>query len=343
MAKIEYYTIEKKEKIAIFQAVATKLGMSPFAVEKDWWVSRTLEIIFQMDIANHLVFKGGTSLSKAWKLIQRFSEDVDLAIDKDFFEGFTGKLSKSKITRLRKMSGAYTVGKFFEDLQGEFSKRGFTDLVFIPIEAQDSDQDPRIIEIHYPNLITPPSNYLQARVQLEIGCRSLREPFTLREFGSLVDEVYEGRDFAKPLFQVPTVNPERTFLEKIFLLHEEFLRPPQKMRVDRLSRHLYDVYHLSKAGLGEKALNDKNLYETTVAHRHRYAKVGGVDYNQHNPKTLNPIPAPDVISAWEDDYSKMLEDMIYEQDKPSFTQLITNLHEIKSHLRALQWEFQLTF
>ena len=102
MAKIDFYTIDREEKEAIFNAIATEKGMNPFAVEKDWWVSRTLEIIFQMPIAKHLVFKGGTSLSKAWKLINRFSEDIDLAIDREFFEGFKGNLSKSKITKLRK-------------------------------------------------------------------------------------------------------------------------------------------------------------------------------------------------------------------------------------------------
>ena len=65
MAKIDFYAVDKTEKVAIFNAIATAKGMTPFAVEKDWWVSRTLEIIFQMDIAQHLVFKGGTSLSKA--------------------------------------------------------------------------------------------------------------------------------------------------------------------------------------------------------------------------------------------------------------------------------------
>ena len=157
------------------------------------------------------------------------------------------------------------------------------------------------------------------------------------------NELYAERDFAEPLFQVPTVNPERTFLEKLFLLHEEFHRPPKKMRVERLSRHLYDIYHLSKAGVSETALNDKKLYENIVVHRHRYAKVGGVDYNTLNPKTLDPIPVPEVIDAWKTDYAKMLEDMIYEANKPSFEQLIISLKEIKSHLQSLQWEFQLTY
>ena len=98
----------------------------------------------------------------------------------------------------------------------------------------------RIIEIYYPNIIQKP-DYLEARIQIEIGCRSLKEPFTIRPISSLVDIFYPHMEFALPSIQVPSVNPERTFLEKIFLLHEEFQRPKEKMRSDRLSRHLYDV------------------------------------------------------------------------------------------------------
>ena len=343
MAKINFYTTEKAEKEAVFNAIAAENGMTPFAVEKDWWVSRTLEIIFQMSIAKHLVFKGGTSLSKAWKLINRFSEDIDLAIDKAFFKGYSGEISKSKISKLRKEAGNYTTGTFFEELQEEFKAKGFNDLDFIVIDAEDSDQDPRVIEIYYPNSIKSQSEYVLPRVQIEVSCRSLREPFTVKSFGALVDEVYADKDFAEPLFDVPTVNPERTCLEKLFLLHEEFHRPAEKMRVDRLSRHLYDIYHLTKAGIAEKAINDKELYETIVAHRYKFSRVGEVDYNLHSPKTLNPIPVADKMEEWKSDYAKMKEDMIYEENKPSFEDLINNLNELKIKLQALKWPFELTF
>ena len=343
MAKINFYTTEKAEKEAVFNAIAAENGMTPFAVEKDWWVSRTLEIIFQMSIAKHLVFKGGTSLSKAWKLINRFSEDIDLAIDKAFFKGYSGEISKSKISKLRKEAGIYTTGIFFEELQEEFKAKGFNDLDFIVIDAEDSDQDPRVIEIYYPNSIKSQSEYVLPRVQIEVSCRSLREPFTVKSFGALVDEVYADKDFAEPLFDVPTVNPERTCLEKLFLLHEEFHRPAEKMRVDRLSRHLYDIYHLTKAGIAEKAINDKELYETIVAHRYKFSRVGEVDYNLHSPKTLNPIPVADKMEEWKSDYAKMKEDMIYEENKPSFEDLINNLNELKIKLQALKWPFELTF
>jgi hypothetical protein len=165
--------------------------MKPFAVEKDWWVSRSLEIIFQMPIAKYLVFKGGTSLSKAWKLINRFSEDIDLAIDAAFF-GFKGELGKNQRVKLRKTAGAYTTGTFFEELKQAFEAKGFTELDFIVIEAKDSDQDPRVLEIYYPNVIKPDTAYLLPRVQIEVSCRSLREPFSAQTFGALVDEFYAG-------------------------------------------------------------------------------------------------------------------------------------------------------
>jgi hypothetical protein len=343
MAKIDFYKIDKAEKMAVFEAVAAEMGMKPFAVEKDWWVSRTLEIIFQMDIAKHLVFKGGTSLSKAFKLIHRFSEDIDLAIDMEYFFEAEKEWTKSKRTALRKKAGAFTAGVFFNELQDAFKKKGFAEIKCNVLPVEDSDQDPRIIEVHYENIIPKPTEYLQPRLIIEIGCRSLREPFSNQTFGSLVDETFAGREFVAPLFSVPSVNPERTFLEKLFLLHEEFHRPQEKMRVDRLSRHLYDVYHLTKAGIAENAIADKELYETIVAHRYKFSRISGVDYNKHNPKTLNPIPFSEIIKSWKLDYDKMFEEMIYEEQKPSFDDLINNLNDLRYRLQLLNWEFELEF
>lgn len=342
MAKINFYTLDKFEKEAIFEELASQKGMKAFAVEKDWWVSRTLEIIFQMDIAKFLVFKGGTSLSKSWKLINRFSEDIDLAIDMKYF-GFTGDLTKNQRDKLRKKAGEYTTGTLFKELKEQFIIQGFSELEFKVIEAKDSDQDPKVLEIYYPNIIKSENEYLLPRVQIEVSCRSLREPFTIRSFGSIVDEFYEGKDFVEPPFEVPSVNAERTFLEKIFLLHEEFHRPQEKMRVDRLSRHLYDIYYLTKLGIASKAIHDKLLYETIVSHRYKFSRVGEVDYNLHHPKTLNPIPVESKIADWKLDYSKMKEEMIYGEDKPSFDDLINNLIELRKQLQMLDWPFELQF
>ncbi len=159
----------------------------------------------------------------------------------------------------------------------------------------------------------------------------------------MVDEFYTDKVFAKPLFKVPTVNAERTLLEKLFLLHEEFHRSHKKMRVDRLSRHLYDIYHLTKAGIANKAISNNELYETIVAHRYTFSRVSEVDYNLHNPSTLNPIPPQYVIKAWENDYLKMKEDMIYEENKPTFEELISNLNDLRKQLQNVEWKFTLFF
>ena len=340
MSKINFYNIPDTEKSIIFEQIANAKSMAPFAVEKDWWVVQTLAVIYEMDVAEHLIFKGGTSLSKAWKLIQRFSEDIDFALDRAFL-GYNGELSKKERTALRKASGVYVAQTFFSELVAKFQEKGFSGLRFELVDEVESDKD-RTINVYYPNLIASPG-YLQPKIQIEIGCRSLIEPFTIQTFASLVDEEYADQDFAQAPIHVPTVNPERTFLEKIFLLHEEFQRPPEKMRVDRLSRHLYDVYKLSKTDFAEKALNDKQLYEKIVEHRYKFTRIGGVDYNLHQPQTINMLPIPQVIEAWKVDYKTMLELMIYEENPPSFDEILNGLTKLKDKINSLNWKFELQF
>jgi len=116
MQKSNFYNLEASEKLLIFQDISNRTGMPAFAVEKDWRVTQALRIIFEMEVGQSLVFKGGTSLSKAWKLIQRFSEDVDLAIDHRFL-GFEGDLFKNQRTNLRKQAGIYTTEPFYQELE----------------------------------------------------------------------------------------------------------------------------------------------------------------------------------------------------------------------------------
>lgn len=341
MGQIKFLNIPERDRAVIFDQASNVKNMPSFAVEKDWWVVQALSAIFEMEIAEHLVFKGGTSLSKAWSLIQRFSEDIDLAIDRSFF-GFAGVLSKNQRTALRKEAGAYTGSVFYVDLQKKFEERGIKGLEFNLVDTKDSDQDPRIIEIYYPNVIKP-KGYLEPKIQIELGCRSLREPFTHQTFTSFVDEVFVDRDFTQPAISVPSVNPERTFLEKVFLLHEEFQKPVTKIRVDRLSRHLYDVYHLSKTPYADDALKNQELYEAIVHHRHEFTRIGGINYNYHGPQTINPLPLQEVIDEWRADYGRMLEEMIYESDPPNFDVIIEGLTTLRSKINSLTWEIKTVY
>ncbi|MEQ8531610.1 MAG: nucleotidyl transferase AbiEii/AbiGii toxin family protein [Imperialibacter sp.] len=333
-----FFQISHPEKIEILQQASVKTGLPAYAVEKDWWVVQVLTVLFEMAIGSHLVFKGGTSLSKAWGLIERFSEDVDLAVDRSFF-GFEGDLNKSQRTKLRKHANAYIVSVVYPELKTRFEEKGVPGIIVELEEIKSSDQDPVIINVIYPFVIESPG-YLQSRVQIEIGCRSLHEPFTSRSILSLVDEVFPVTSFSQPSVDVPAVNPERTFLEKVFLLHEEFQRPADKRRVERLSRHLYDVYQLAKTPFAEKALSDPSLYQTIVNHRQRFTHLGGVDYQLHQPQTINPIPAEAVLTSWKADYNTMREQMIYGHP-PEFEQMIQGIDDLRKTMNDLDWTIEI--
>lgn len=249
-----WLTAPDSTKVNAYTQISEKTGMAVATVEKDWWVVQVLAVIFEMSAGKHLVFKGGTSLSKAWNVISRFSEDIDLAIDPKFL-CFEGELKKKDITALRKAANQYISNTFYPELKERMAEKGFTNLTWNIINTQESHQDPKIILLYYPNVIES-VGYIQPKVQIEIGCRSLREPLKIAEFNTLFDDYYPQASFAMPAIQIPTVLPERTFLEKIFLLHEEFSKTTQAIRVERLSRHLYDVYQLSKTEIKQNALND---------------------------------------------------------------------------------------
>jgi hypothetical protein len=285
-------------------------------------------------------FQGWNVAEQGMEIDRAVSEDIDLAIDRDFF-GYDGELSKKERGRLRKASGIYVDTVLFNELKSAFEASGFNDLRMELVQEIESDKD-RTIHIFYPNVIPSPG-YVQPKIQLEIGCRSLREPFTMQSIASLVDESYPDSEFSREAVNVPTVNPERTFLEKIFLLHEEFQRPAEIMRVNRLSRHLYDLYKLSRTDFAEKALSNKDLYQTIVDHRYKFNRIGHINYNLHQPQTIHMLPPPQVMEVWKADYATMVEQMIYETNPPAFNELICELTRLKEKINSMEWKFEIEF
>ena len=325
--------LSAEERVKIFTETAEQSNLSTVAIEKDWWVVQTLSIIFSMKYANVLIFKGGTSLSKGWNLIQRFSEDIDLALDREFL-GYTGELTKGDIKKLRRKSYQFITEVFTEELKNKFSELGFENVLVKYREVENHDQDPLIIEIYYPTL-TNKDSYLKPAVLVEVGSRSLKEPFTQRSFGTIVSEVFTNRPFADKAITIPVVNPERTFLEKIFLLHEEFQKPQDKIRVERLSRHLYDIEKLSQTEYADIALHDTDLYNTIVKHREKFTPISGIDYTNHSPDKINFIPPDTILKDWQQDYEIMAQTMIYDNPLP-FDELIKRLTELQKRIYTSQ-------
>ena len=322
------------DKQAIFNEVSAQINLSSAAIEKDWWVVRTLELVFTSSIAPHTVFKGGTSLSKAWNLIDRFSEDIDLALDRRFLgiEKPDSEMTGSQVSKLRKLSAKFITEKYFQELAELFKAAGLK--VDIKLgEIKTDDQDPLIIEIYYDTL-TDPIPYLKPRVLIDIGSRSLIEPFNERSFTSMIGEKYKGKAFADNNIVIPSVNPQRTFLEKIFLLHEEFQLPIEKIKVERKSRHLYDVEKLMDTEYATAALGNKALYQTIVEHRAKLTPLRGIDYANHTPDKINPIPPDAMMGEWEKDYQIMQESMLNNPSLP-FNKLIERIQELKSRINNL--------
>ena len=334
MAAKDFYKLSSEEKQTIFAQIGNKLNIHPAAVEKDWWVVQTLAMIQELDVAPHIVFKGGTSLSKAWNIIERFSEDIDLALDKQFLCIDECKTVK-QVKKLRSVTRKYINETFIPELQDKFSNAGYTDVKVELNEEEGKNLEPVQISVFY-NSCTEKSSYTTPQVKIEIGSRSLREPFTNRVFSSLVGDHYPDKPFADAPITVPTVNPERTLLEKLFLLHEEFQKPAEEIRIKRLSRHLYDVEKLMQTEFIDVALENKVLYNEIIQHRSIYTKIATVDYNLHQPKTLNPIPPDKILGDWEKDYKFMQEAMIYGESLP-FEKLIDRIKELKQRINGITW------
>lgn len=333
---IEFLKLSKRDQQEVFNEIFRQKNLSPIAIEKDWWVVQTLRLIFEMEMSGSLVFKGGTSLSKAWGMIERFSEDIDLALDRKYL-GFEGDLGKHQVDKLRRASHQFIRETFFPKLKEKFEQAGLMDISFDLPESSQSDKDPQTIELIYPSVLPQVSEYIRPRVLIEIGSRSLYEPLTLRPINSFVGDYFARRTFADFPIDIPCVNVERTFLEKIFLLHEEFQKQETNIRTHRLSRHLYDIERIMDTEFAEIALASPDLYQEIVRHRSKLNRINGMDYKKHAPKFINPIPPENVLKTWEDDYKTMQEQMIY-GDSLHFKEMIEKLKTLKAKINKLDWE-----
>jgi predicted nucleotidyltransferase component of viral defense system len=310
--------------------VYKKLSLPPKSIEKDWWVTMTLRALFQCGCAGHIVFKGGTSLSKAWNLIERFSEDIDIAIDRKFF-GFDGELNKKQINNLRRASCSYINGQLREELNDKLKDMGISGCSISIAETDDTTKDPQTIEIHYDSLFDAGS-YIQEKVLIEIGARSLIEPSKDVRLRSILANTFPDAVFADDYYSIPTVVPQRTFLEKAFLLHEEFQKPVEKIRANRMSRHIYDLEKMMDTDFAIEAMNDGELYNAIVAHRSTLTKMKEVDYTTHTPDKISFVPPKAVIDLWEKDYETMQGSMIYGKSLP-FDKLIERIKELNERFR----------
>ena len=311
------------------------------SVEKDLWVCWTLRELFSLPgVGEHLTFKGGTSLSKAWKLIRRFSEDIDLIVDKEAL-GFGGdaapdkaasnKQRKARLEALMAASRQWVQGS----LQPALATRIATALgddAACKLEVDPDMPDGQCLLLHYPSAFENEAGYIKPVVKIELGARSDDwpnsecpiQPYLAERFPQLMPE---------GPFSVRVLAAERTFWEKACLLHEETFRPHDKPRKLRMARHYYDLWCLLRAGVGERALANTALFQRVAEHREIFFRYAWVDYSTHKPGTFRLSPPSDHLANWRSDYQAMLGPMFF-GEVPDFDEIMKAVSEFEKTFNA---------
>ena len=331
----KYTSLSSEKQNILLAQMAMLTAFRPEIIEKDWWVTQVLKALFSLPYAEHLSFKGGTSLSKCWHLIDRFSEDVDIAVNREFL-GYSGELSRTQISdKLRRAVCSFVREQMQFDLKEAMLRQGIASGTFqIKVNITSvSTTDPETIEVDYHSALSK-TEYIRHCVRVEVSGRSMQKPVRIENVQSLIDKYLPESVVAEKPFNIPNVvTPERTFLEKVFLLHEEFSKQDH-VRVDRMSRHLYDISMMMESGIADNALNDKQLYHDIVEHRRKFIHLKDFDYETLSPAKISIIPPTSIFNLWEKDYEEMTRTMIYGHS-PSFQQLIKNIRELENQIHSL--------
>jgi predicted nucleotidyltransferase component of viral defense system len=331
-----------EERRLAYQQVDAQMRLQAVSVEKDFWVCWTLRELFNLPGAGgHLTFKGGTSLSKAWKLIKRFSEDIDLVVDKDAL-GFGGdgspekapskKKRRERLEALMESCRQWVQGQLQTALDQRIrSALGETGW---KLEVDPDMEDGQCLLFHYPSAFPPgAAGYVRPVVKIELGARSDDWPHEAKTIQPYVAELFP-KLMPQGEFGLRVIAAERTFWEKACLLHEEMFRPADKPRKLRMARHYYDLWCLLRAGVGDRAFADKAFFQRVAEHREIFFRQSWVDYRTHRPGTFWLVPPENHLAGWRNDYQQMQGPMFF-GDVPTFDEILQVVGEFEQRFNRL--------
>ena len=313
------------ERKAMIQGVVEARQIDEAAAEKDWWVTAVLYALFHTSVSEYLLFKGGTSLSKGWDIINRFSEDIDLALSRDYFLNVkqlscASCTSNTQIHNLREKGQDFLFGEFKDELSAKLAELGLEVTVLTDNDIANEngepqkvphDKDPSVLYIQYPSLYDSQAAYAIPTVKVEISVLSMSEPYEMRRISSLIEQTFKDEDVDSDLVQtIRTVSP-------------------------RMTRHFYDLEKLMHTPYAEIALNDLVLYHEIVEHRRKFYHVGYVDYDKELPANIQIIPSEELMPAYEADYNEMKESFIYGQPL-AFSELMEKITSIQEQFRSIK-------
>jgi predicted nucleotidyltransferase component of viral defense system len=311
-----FIRLPKNERQDYFIETAGKMHVAPQIIEKDLWVCWILKLLFSMDsFKESFIFKGGTSLSKVFDVIKRFSEDIDVSISRESL-GFGGendpeaavgtKECKRRIKRLREACQGIIKDVLMHELENEISHKLGSGNEWV-LELDKNDPDLQTILFNYPVILKKGTgDYIRPAVKIEFGARSDHWPSVNKDISSYVAQIFPDA-FANPSLNVKVLSVERTFWEKATLLHAEYYRTAGKIMPERLSRHYYDLSQLIVSGVAKTALTDLALLDRVVRHKKTFFQSSWANYDMAKPGSLHIVPKDENIKALEEDYDKMKE------------------------------------
>jgi hypothetical protein len=338
----KFLTEPGERRAAAINETATRMRLHPTPVEKDFWVCWLLRELFSLTcVQDQLIFKGGTSLSKGYGVIERFSEDIDLSIHASAFgveiEPNFDELSKSqkdnRIKSLYRSARRFMKAQLIPELQERLATRldGFE----WELELDDVKKDFHILHFYYPKVIAGQAQLRYARpyVQIEISARAEHEPAEVRLIRPYLADQFEQL-FDLPDTSIKVLAARRTFWEKATILHAESSRPADEPMPQRLARHAYDLHQLMVSGIGKEALDEIELLERVAKHKAFFYTQADVDYTAAYTGGLKVAPEGARIAELEKDYIAMRD--FFMSDPPHFNAVLDSLKVIEAQANRHQ-------
>jgi Nucleotidyl transferase AbiEii toxin, Type IV TA system len=329
---MKWADLSAEEKRIILAKVATTTGISEAAVEKDIYVCWCLQQLFTLNnTAPSMIFKGGTSLSKVYGSIQRFSEDIDITIDQHHFlketDPLDPTLSKKKVRTL------------LEQLDAAVDS--FAHSVLIPWlkDRVGQQSDGWCIEkgafqtvmVTYPSVVDS-LPYLSRRVAIELGARNVLEPREIHRVSS-----YAAAHFPMIAFpegqSVAVLSPVRTFWEKATILHAEYHRPEPRA-ADRIARHWYDMAMLATHPIRDRALADIDMLANVADYKDRIYPSGWASYSTARAATLHLVPHAILSALLQNDYESMVRAGFFFSTPPTWAEILARLADLEAAIRS---------
>lgn len=329
-----YLSLSTKEQAQILRSVSTSPSVKRDAIllEKDIWICWALEFLFKMPNRLPMAFKGGTSLSKAFRVIDRFSEDVDVTIDYKNFncdDPFAEGVSKTKIKNISLQLKSMVTQHINEMIIPYFEKI---------ISEQFNENHPRVtlgvdgetLHLHYPSVIEQKSGYVTDSVRLEFGGRNITMPNEIQTISADISEYIN--DLLFPSAKVIVLSPQKTFWEKITLIHYECNRPTLKESADRISRHWYDVSMLANHKIGKQALINHELLNEVIKVKKTFYDSGFARYDDCLNGKIHLVPNNEYLKLLEEDFNQMITHKMFYGEIPDFDKIINDLRKIEKNI-----------